>query len=82
MLSPVKNGKYFDLQIQTKEKIMRGVCFSRPKVKRFTEFSESATPVKLKKLKEFIEDVILKLPAAVIVTYQKRDKIITSITIE
>lgn len=32
--------------------------------------------------KEFIEDVILKLPAAVTVTYQKRDKIITSITIE
>ncbi|XP_029209383.2 uncharacterized protein LOC114973125 [Acropora millepora] len=47
-VSPVKNGKYFDFQIQTKEKIMRGVCFSPPKVKRFTEFSESATPVKLK----------------------------------
>ena len=30
---------------------MRGVCFSPPKVKRFTDFSESATPVKLKKFR-------------------------------
>lgn len=50
-VSPVKNGKYFDFQIQTKEKVMRGVCFSPPKVKRFAEFSESATPVKLKKFR-------------------------------
>lgn len=50
-VSPVKNGRYFDFQIQTKEKIMGGVCFSPPKVKRFTEFSESPTPVKLKKFR-------------------------------
>ena len=50
-VSPVKNGRYFNFQIQTKEKIMRRVCFSPPKVKRFTEFSESATPVKLKKFR-------------------------------
>ena len=34
--------------------------------------------------KDFIEDAILKLPAAITVTYQKRDKVVTvtSITTE
>ena len=30
--------------------------------------------------KDFIEGVILKLSAAITVTYQKRDKVVTSIT--
>lgn len=34
-VSPVKNGRYFNLQIQSKEKVMRGVCFSPPKAKHF-----------------------------------------------
>ena len=30
-ISPVKNRRYFDVQIQSKEKIMIGVCFSLQK---------------------------------------------------
>ena len=48
-ISPLKKGSYFDCQLQGKEKTDRGVCFSPPKLKRFTSLSEANSPVKIKK---------------------------------
>ena len=50
-LSPLKKGSYFDCQLQGKEKTVRGVCFSPPKLKRFTSLSEANSPVKIKKFR-------------------------------
>ena len=50
-ISPLKKGRYFDFQMQTKEKTVRGVCFSPPKLKRFCELSQKSSPVKLKKFR-------------------------------
>lgn len=48
-LSPLKKGSYFDCQLQGKEKTVQGVCFSPPKLKRFTSLSEANSTVKIKK---------------------------------
>ena len=50
-VSPIKNGKYFDFQLQMKHKTVRAVCFSPPKRKYFSEYSTSNTPVEIKKFK-------------------------------
>jgi len=50
-ISPLKKGRYFDFQMQTKDKTVRGVCFSPPKLKRFSELSQKSSPVKLKKFR-------------------------------
>ena len=50
-ISPLKKGSYFDCQLQGKEKTVRGVCFSPPKLKRFTSLSEANSPVKIKKFR-------------------------------
>lgn len=50
-LSPLKSGKYFDFQLQGKDKTVRGICFSPPKLKRFEEFSNTSSPVKVKKFR-------------------------------
>ena len=48
-ISPLKKGSYFDCQLQGKEETVRGVCFSPPKLKRFTSLSQANSPVKIKK---------------------------------
>ena len=48
-VSPVKKGRYFDFQLQTKSKTIRGVCFSPPKRKIFTDFGASEKPVKVQR---------------------------------
>lgn len=50
-VSPVKKGSYFECLLQTKDAVVRGVCFSLPKAKRFSEISNATSPVKLKKFK-------------------------------
>lgn len=50
-VSPIKNGKYFDFQLQMKHKTVRAVCFSPSKRKYFSEYSTSNTPVEIKKFK-------------------------------
>ena len=50
-VSPIKNDKYFDFQLQMKHKTVRAVCFSPPKRKYFSEYSTSNTPVEIKKFK-------------------------------
>ena len=50
-VSPIKNGKYFDFQLQMKHKTVRAVCFSPPKRKYFSEYSTSSTTVEIKKFK-------------------------------
>ena len=50
-ISPLKKGSYFDCQLQGKEKTVRGVCVSPPKLKRFTSLSQANSPVKIKKFR-------------------------------
>ena len=50
-ISPLKKGSYFDCQLQGKEETVRGVCFSPPKLKRFTSQSQANSPVKIKKFR-------------------------------
>ena len=50
-VSPVKKGRYFECLLQTKDSVVRGVCFSPPKAKRFAEISNATSSVKLKKFK-------------------------------
>lgn len=50
-ISPLKKGRYFDFQMQTKDKTVHGVCFSPPKLKRFSELSQKSSPVELKKFR-------------------------------
>ena len=50
-ISPLKKGSYFDCQLQGKEETVRGVCFSPPKLKRFTSLSQANSPVKIKKFR-------------------------------
>lgn len=50
-LSPIKKDKYFDFELQTKDKTVRGICFSPPKRKRFEQFSTNNSPVKIKKFR-------------------------------
>ena len=50
-VSPIKNDKYFDFQLQMKHKTVRADCFSPPKRKYFSEYSTSNTPVEIKKFK-------------------------------
>lgn len=52
-ISPLKNkGKFFDFQLQLKNKTIRAVCFSAKKKKHhFESFSKSKTPVKMKKFR-------------------------------
>ena len=45
-VSPIKNGKYFECVLQQKENVVRGVCFSPHKQKRFAALSSACTPVK------------------------------------
>lgn len=62
-VSPIKNGKYFDFQLQMKHKTVRAICFSPPKRKYFSECSTSNTPVEIKKFKVDInsnaEDLVM-----------------------
>lgn len=49
-LSPIKKSQktsYFDMQIQTHDSILRGVCFSPPKLDKFKDICETKSPVKL-----------------------------------
>ena len=48
-ISPIKKGKYFEFQLQERSKTVRGVCFSLPKQKLFTELGLKDSPVKIKK---------------------------------
>ena len=50
-ISPLKKGRYLDFQMQTKDKTVRGVCFSPRKLRRFSELSQKSSPVKLKKFR-------------------------------
>ncbi|CAH3167388.1 unnamed protein product, partial [Pocillopora meandrina] len=50
-VSQIKNGKYFDFQLQTKHKTIRAVCFSPPKRKYFSKYSKSNVPVELRKVR-------------------------------
>ena len=50
-LSPLKQGKFFEFQLQAERKTVRGVCFSPPKRKRFEELRSSSSPVKIKKFR-------------------------------
>ena len=50
-VSPIKNDKYFDFQLQMMHKTVRAVCFSPPKRKYFSDYSASNTPVEIKKFK-------------------------------
>ena len=62
-VSPVKKGKYFDCILQTKDSVVRGVCFSPPKLKRFKQASDNDTAVKVKKFRidttSNMEDVVM-----------------------
>ena len=49
-VSPVKNGNYFDFQLQMKHKTSRGVYFSPPTHKNFSEYSKCNNPVEIKKV--------------------------------
>jgi len=51
-VSPITNDKYFDFQLQMKQKTARAVCFSPPKRKYFSDYSASNTPVEIKKFKD------------------------------
>ena len=44
-----KKGSYFDCELQSTKKTVRGVCFSPPKLKRFTSLNQANSPVKIKK---------------------------------
>ena len=61
--SPVKSGNYFDFQLQTKTETVRGVCFACNKRKRFLDFSENSSPVKVKRFqvntKANAEDLVM-----------------------
>ena len=61
--SPLKKRSYFDCQLQGKENTVRGVCFSPPKLKRFTSLSQANSPVKIKKFcidtKSNAEDLLM-----------------------
>ena len=49
-ISPLKkDGAFFDFQIQTKYKTLRGVCFSPKKRKLLEDFTNTSSPVKLSK---------------------------------
>ena len=51
-VSPMKHSektKYFDLQVQTENAIVRGVCFAQQKRDQFETFSKQKPPVKLTK---------------------------------
>ena len=50
-ISPLRKGKYFDFQLQAKDRTVRGVCFSPPKRKLFLGLGESNSPVKIKKFR-------------------------------
>ena len=50
-VSQIKNGKYFDFQLQTKHKTVRAVFFSPPKRKYFSKYSKSNVPVELRKVR-------------------------------
>ena len=50
-LSPLKQGKFFDFQLQAQDRTVRGICFSPPKRKRFEQFSNAGSPVKIKKFR-------------------------------
>ena len=62
-ISPIKRDCYFDFELQGKEKTVRGVCFSPPKLKRFLELSSAGSPVKIKKFrndtKSNSEDILM-----------------------
>ena len=62
-ISPIKRDRYFDFELQGKEKTVRGVCFSPPKLKRFSELSSAGSPVKIKKFridtKSNSEDILM-----------------------
>ena len=47
-ISPIKKGKYFEFQLQERSKTVRGVCFSPPKRKLFTELGLKDSQVKIK----------------------------------
>lgn len=49
-LSPVKKSdktNYFDVQVQTDSKVVRGVCFSPQKHSQFASFCKNKSPVKI-----------------------------------
>ena len=61
-ISPLKKGSYFDCQLQGKEETVRGVCFSPPKLKRFTSLSQANSPVKIKKFRIDTKSNVEDLP--------------------
>ena len=62
-ISPIKKGKYFEFQLQERSKTVRGVCFSPPKWKLFTELGQNNSPVKIKKYRvdstAYSEDLLM-----------------------
>ena len=50
-ISPLKKGKYFDFQLQEKDKTVRGVCFSPQKRKLFTDLSDKNSAVAIKRFR-------------------------------
>ncbi|CAB3979082.1 Hypothetical predicted protein [Paramuricea clavata] len=54
-LSPLKHSdktKYFDVQVQTKNGIVRGICFAHQKRGEFETFSNTKSPVKMKNVSQ------------------------------
>ncbi|KAJ7394876.1 hypothetical protein OS493_000711 [Desmophyllum pertusum] len=50
-LSPVKQGKFFDFQLQSKDRSFRGVCFSPGKRSLFAGLQADGSAVKIKKFR-------------------------------
>ena len=50
-VSLVKEGHFSDFQLQSKDKYLRGVCFSPPKRQLFKWLEEGGSPVKIKKFR-------------------------------
>ena len=56
-VSPIKTGgdkkhRYFDCNLQTKDKIVRAVCFSPERRDKFDHYEKTKSPVKIKKFGE------------------------------
>lgn len=50
-VSPIKEGKFFDFQVQSKEKYLRGVCFAPAKRDLFQSVQDGSSPVKIKRFR-------------------------------